>query len=264
MALVNLHNHTSLCGHAQGTTDEYIEAAIKLNTAYFGFADHAPISEDLRPGITMEPEDTEIYIAMIQSVKEKYAKSIEVLLGFEVDFPLFNDFETSYFKDSRIDYLIGSCHFIDGWAFDNSQFIDEFSKRDINDIYARYFDILADLIDSRLFNIIGHFDIVKKFGHRATNNFSAVIETLAKKTAAANMAIEVNTAGLLKPVGEMYPSKEILDIFFRCNAAVTMGSDSHAPEHVGYGYDKAIEMLKAVGYQKVVGFRKRKMFEVNL
>lgn len=264
MKFLNLHNHTALCGHAEGSIDEYIEAAIKANTAYFGFADHAPISEKDRSGITMAPEELEDYFAMVLAAKKKYAKSIEILLSLEVDFPLYPDFNPRYFSDERIDYFIGSCHFIDGWAFDNPYDIDEFSKRDINDVYARYYEIMFGLIESRLFHIIGHFDIVKKFGHRATKDFSFTIETLAKKAAAAGMAFEINTGGLLNPVAEIYPSKEIVDIFFRCNVPATMGSDSHSPEYVGYGYDKAVELLKDAGYRKVVGFRQRRMFELSL
>jgi len=264
MGYINLHNHTSLCGHASGNLDEYIEEAIRKNIFCFGFSDHAPISKEIRDGESMRPEETEAYIETVLSAKIKYAGSIEILLAFEVDYPLHESFAASYFTDERIDYLIGSCHCIGGWAFDNERYTEMFSKRDINDIYTEYYGILSKLVESRLFNIVGHFDLLKKFGFKPHHSFDDVIETIAKKMAKTETVFELNTSGLIKPVKEMYPSKEILDIFFDCNVPVTMGSDSHSPEQVGYGYDTAVAMLKAVGYRKLTVFRKRKPFEIPL
>ncbi|MCL1910602.1 MAG: histidinol-phosphatase [Leptospirales bacterium] len=264
MGFVNLHNHTSLCGHALGSPDEYIEEAIKKNTSYFGFSDHAPLSEEVRNGESMRPEEAEAYIETVLAAKTRYAGSIEILLAFEVDYPLHDSFAKSYFTDERIDYLIGSCHCIGGWAFDNEQGIETFSKRDIDDIYTEYYKIMSELVESRLFNIAGHFDLLKKFGFRPRRAFTGAIEAIAKKMAKTGTAFELNTSGLTKPIKEIYPSKEILDIFFNCNVPVTMGSDSHSPEQVGYGYDTAVNILKAAGYRKLVAFRKRRPFEILL
>ena len=264
MSYINLHNHTSLCGHAFGSLDEYIEEAIKKNISCFGFSDHAPLSKEIREGESMSPEETETYIEAVLSAKARYAESIEILLAFEVDYPLHESFAASYFTDERIDYLIGSCHCIKGWAFDNEQDIEMFSKRDIDDLYAEYYEILSNLAESRLFNIVGHFDLLKKFGFRPHRNFADAIETIAKKMAKTGTVFELNTSGLIKPAREMYPSKEILDIFFNCNVPVTMGSDSHSPEQVGYGYVIAAAMLKTAGYKKLTAFRKRKPFEIPL
>jgi len=264
MGFINLHNHTCLCGHASGSLDEYIEEALKKNISCFGFSDHAPLLEEVRGGVSMEPEETETYIEAVLSAKTKYAGSIEVLLAFEVDYPLHKSFAESYFTDKRIDYLIGSCHCIDGWAFDNEQNIEMFSKRDIDDIYADYYEIISKFVESRLFNIVGHFDLLKKLGFRSRRTFADVIESIAKKMAKTETAFELNTSGLVKPIKEMYPSKEIIDIFFNCNVPVTMGSDSHSPEQVGYGYDAAVDILKTTGYRKLAVFRKRKLFEMPL
>jgi histidinol-phosphatase (PHP family) len=111
---------------------------------------------------------------------------------------------------------------------------------------------------------MGHFDLVKKFGHRATGDFSKTIEALAGKLSACGMAFEVNTSGLIKPVGEIYPSRDIIEIFFRNNVAVTLGSDSHAPEHVCTASDLALEVLRRAGYRNITGFRKRRPFLILL
>jgi len=264
MKLVNYHNHTYLCGHATGSIDDYIRSAMEKNIAVMGFSDHAPLPAHLREGITMAPDDIELYISEIEKKKIKYDNNIEILTGFEVDYPLNDTFPRKYFSDSRIDFLIGSCHFIDNWPFDHDAFIGEFDRRDINEIYSSYYSIIEDLVDSGLFDIIGHFDLIKKFGHRATDDFSATVETIAKKISATDSVVEINTSGLIKPVGEAYPSDEIIKILFNMNVPITLGSDSHAPEHVGYMFPEIIEKIKTIGYRKISGFRKRKRFDIIL
>ncbi len=264
MTIANIHNHTSRCGHATGTVDEYIEAAIEKNISVLGFADHAPLPEHLRSGITMEPGETELYLEEILLTRKKWENRCKILAGFEVDFPLFDTFDRRYLQDPRIDYLIGSCHFIGDWPFDHDAYIEEFEKHDINDIYRQYLAILDDLVSSGMFQIVGHFDLVKKFGHRATEDLSSEIRTIAKKIAASNMAAEINTSGLIKPVKEIYPAENIIQIFFEESVPVTLGSDSHAPEHVGYGFRDAVNLLKKTGYTSICYFEKRNRFDIPL
>ncbi len=263
MGLVDYHNHTALCGHATGTVEEYIDAAITRGLSEIGFSDHAPLPEELREGITMRDDQPEEYLTSIQSHALKYKTRIAVRTGFEVDFPLHNTFDQRYFTDPRIDYLIGSCHFIDGWAFDHPSFIDGFSKRDIDDIYSQYYEIMKDLIFSEHFHIIGHFDLVKKFGHRAKKDFSKEISALFNGTRHST-AVEINTAGLRKPVQEIYPSKDIISLLFSLNVPVTLGSDSHSPDEVGYEFGSAVEMLKHAGYRKISAFEKRRRYDITL
>ena len=262
--MVNYHNHTALCGHASGTLDEYITSAIRQGVKEFGFSDHAPVPEHLREGISMEPYEAEIYIAEVVKKKSEYAGRIDVKLGFEVDFPLFKTFDETYLHDPRIDYIMGSIHYMDGWGFDNPDNIAVYNERDIDSIYLDYYSILASLAVSRMFDIIAHFDLVKKFGHRPASDMSGIIESIAKTLSGTETAVEINTAGLLKPVAEIYPSDDIIDILFRNNVAVTLGSDSHSPEDVCYGYPLAVEKLKKAGYRKVSGFTGRKRHELDL
>jgi histidinol-phosphatase (PHP family) len=264
MRLPDYHIHTELCGHATGAVDEYIEAAIGASLGEIGFSDHAPLPEELREGITMPPEKTEPYIAMVQDAAGRYRDRIEVRTGFEVDFPLHPTFDSSYFSDPRLDFLTGSCHFIDGWPFDHPEFMKEFDRRDIDETYRRYFAILKDLVSSGLFNIIGHLDLVKKFGHRPTEDFTGAIEAIFSNCPHRDMAVEINTAGLRKPVGEMYPSRDIIDTLFRLNVPVTLGSDAHCPGEVGHEFGSAVELIRRAGYRKISGFKKRKRFDIQL
>jgi histidinol-phosphatase (PHP family) len=262
--MVDYHTHTNRCGHAYGTVEEYIESALLKNIREIGFSDHTPLPESIRYGYTMSASEVEPYIGTIEEYRARYKDMISVRLGFEVDFPIQDSFDSKYFSDMRIDYLIGSCHFIDGWPFDHPDFIDGYRDRNIDDIYARYFSVMESLAGSGLFDIVGHFDIVKKFGYRSNQDISPIVEKIARIMAANNLAAEINTAGMIHTVREMYPSDDILQVFFNCNVPITIGSDAHKPEQVGYQFPEAIEKITRAGYRKISGFSKRKRYDITL
>jgi histidinol-phosphatase (PHP family) len=262
--MVDYHTHTIRCGHAYGTVEEYIESAISKQISEIGFSDHAPMPEAEREGYTMSADEVEPYISSLEEQRGKYGGRIAVRIGFEVDYPLLGSFPGRYFTDTRIDYLIGSCHFIDGWAFDHPDYIDEYGRRDIDEVYGRYFSIMEALAASRLFDVVGHFEIVKKFGFRPTRDFRPAIETIARLLAAGGTAVEINTAGMIHPAGEMYPADDIIRILFDCNVPVTLGSDAHRPEQVGRLFPDAVEKLARAGYRSISGFSKRKRYDITL
>jgi histidinol-phosphatase (PHP family) len=262
--MIDYHTHTELCGHATGTVQEYIESAIAKGLREIGFSDHAPMPEKLRSGISMSPGEVESYIGAIESARDRYDGRIAVRVGMEVDYPLMDSFDRRYCTDPRIDYLIGSCHFIDGWPFDHPDYIDGYKKRHIDDIYRKYFEILRSMAGSGLFNIVGHFDIVKKFGFRSGREFRHIIEDIAMALAANDVAVEINTAGLGHPAGELYPSEEIIAILFRHNVPLTLGSDAHAPERVGNLFPRALEAVTRAGYRKLSGFKKRTRYDIPI
>jgi histidinol-phosphatase (PHP family) len=140
MKLLNLHNHTPLCGHATGSVDDYVEAAIKNGAGHMGFSDHAPLPPGLRENVTMSPRQTEGYISMLESARKKYRGRIEILIRRRGGFPL-HEISSSAdptFSMSALNYLIGSCHFSSTAGPSTMRAnIDEFSRRDINDIYNR-------------------------------------------------------------------------------------------------------------------------------
>lgn len=262
--MVNYHNHTVLCGHASGEMDEYIEKGIENRLIEFGFSDHAPVPIELREGISMSPEDVPGYINSINVMKERYRGKIDIKLGFEIDFPFFDTFDSSFLTNSQVDYIIGSTHYMGDWGIDNPDHAARYSTVDIDEVYTAYYGYIERLVDARFCDIVGHFDLVKKFGHRPKGDMTPVVRRIAKKLSSYGIAVEINTSGLRKPVKEIYPSDEIIEILFGENVPVTLGSDSHSPDEVCSGYPIAIEKLKKAGYRKISGFTKRIRHEIPL
>jgi len=264
--MVDYHVHTNLCGHASGSMDEYCAAAARAGVIEIGFADHAPMPKHLRHGLSMMPEETEGYLRAAEELRERYADAGRVIvrIGFEVDFPLFDSFDRRYLSDPRVDFLIGSSHFIDGWAFDHPDHADEWRDRNVDEVYSRYFSFIHDMAQSRLFDVVGHFDLVKKFGHRPKKDFTMAVTEIAGILGAAGTAVEINTAGLTHRAEEQYPSERILGILFDHNVPITIGSDAHDPSGVGRFFSEAADLAKRVGYRAVSGFSQRRRYDIPL
>lgn len=257
--IVDLHNHTKLCNHADGEIYEYIEEAIKHGTKYFGFSDHAPMNFD--PKYRMDFKHMSSYENDIKEAKNKYKDKIEILLGYEVDY--LNGHMDERVLNVDVDYLIGSVHFIDEWGFDNPEFIGNYENQDINEIWQKYFDAIENMANSKLFDIVGHLDLIKVFKFMPNKNILDIAKNAMYAIKNSDMSIELNVAGYRKPIKEAYPSKELLQLAYDLNIPITFGSDAHKPEQVALYNDEIVEMAKSVGYTQCVYYRNRRKKFLN-
>jgi len=256
---IDLHNHTARCNHATGTIDEYIQRAIELGIDIYGFSEHAPM--DFDEGYRLGFEEMKAYESDVLSAKEHYGGQIKILLGYEVDFlPGHMDRRV---LESQVDYLIGSVHFVNKWGFDNPEFIGEYKNRDIDELWQNYFDAVAQMAKSGLFDIVGHFDLIKVFGFIPKKDVRLIAQNALKAIKQANMVLELNSAGLRKPIGEIYPSALLLEEAYSIGVPITFSSDAHAADQVGFGYTEALCIAKEAGYTHAVTFESREKEMIN-
>jgi len=256
---VDLHNHTTRCNHAEGSVDEYVEKAILEEIDIFGFSDHAPMNYDTL--YRMSFDEMNAYENDIKNAKEKYANKIEILLGYEVDYlPGYMDERV---LNANVDYLIGSVHFIDKWGFDNPEFIGRYEGADIDAIWQEYFNLVESMAKTGLFNIVGHLDLIKVFKFLPKKDIRLIAKNALNAIKKSGMAIEINSAGYRKPIGEAYPSRELLEMAYERDIPIIFGSDAHKPEQVGYKKDDIKRVAKSVGYENIVYFKNREMIMVN-
>jgi len=258
--IVDLHNHTTLCNHAEGSIDAYIQKAIEGGTKYFGFSDHAPMDFDKE--YRMSFSQMQEYEKSVLDAKERYKDEIEILLGYEVDF--IDGYMDKRVLNADVDYLIGSVHFIDGWGFDNPEFIGKYVDADIDEIWQKYFDTIEKMAKSKLFDIVGHLDLIKVFKFMPKKNVVDIAKNALLAIKESNMVIELNVAGYRKPIGEAYPSFELLKEAYKLNIPITFGSDAHKSEQVGLFDDKIVKFAKDIGYKECVFFKKRKINFINI
>ena len=255
---IDLHNHTALCNHATGTIEEYVQTAITQKIDIFGFSDHAPMNFDT---YRMHFDEMQNYEAQVLHVKEKYAGKIEILLGYEVDF--LEGYIDQSVLDRKVDYLIGSVHYLGNWGFDNTEFIGEYKDKNMDDVWQKYFDTIEKMAKSNLFDIVGHLDLIKVFNYLPKKDVRLLAKKALNAIKNANMVVEINAAGLRKPIGEQYPSHPLLEMMADLDIPISFGSDAHEIEHIGFKKEEIRAFAKSYGYKKCATFKNRERMLVN-
>ena len=252
------HTHTHLCGHACGTPEAYVRSAIEHGLEEIGFNDHLPMLKYWQPNYSMTPEQLPEYVAQVHDLQRRFPE-ISIKLGIEADYytPAEEDATRELLARHPFDYVYGSVHCLDDWTFDDPERIAEWDARDVNAVYEHYFAVLEQAVQSELFDILSHLDLVKKFGHRPTRDMSTAVERVLQACRDTGTAIEVNTAGLRKPVREIYPAPDILGRIHRCRVPIVLGSDAHAPHEVACDFDVARTLLRTRGFTETVIFEAR-------
>jgi histidinol-phosphatase (PHP family) len=259
------HLHTPLCRHATGEPGEYAKRALAIGLTEIGFSDHSPMPRDDFDDWRMRTGQLDEYVAKVRRAQKDFPQ-LTIRLALEVDYlPGYEDWIRGLAARHSWDYFIGSVHYVsDGWAIDNPQKISEWKNRDAFEVWSAYFERLTKAAETGFFEIIGHADLPKKFGHRPNRDCMPLYEKFLNAAKRNNCAIELNTAGLRKHCKEIYPSREILQLAFQKGVPITFGSDAHALEEVGKNFTEAVQLAREVGYTNYLRFEKRRSQFISL
>ncbi|MCL2817541.1 MAG: histidinol-phosphatase HisJ family protein [Clostridiales bacterium] len=229
----------------------FVEQGRCMGLSEMGFSDHDWFAE----GYDFAP---------FLAAKKRYQGVMELRAGIEVDYKPQGEAETARFlRLFPYDYVIGSVHFLDDWEFDNELFAGRFQERGADELYLAYFAMQERLLRAG-YDILGHMDLIKIFGLRSRAPVERLAAPLLAAIAESGMTVEINTNGLYKPVGEMYPQKKLLEELFARDVPVTFGSDAHRAEDVGRNLALAREAAKSCGYNKIAGFSGRRRYFLPL
>ncbi|MDX2227881.1 MAG: histidinol-phosphatase HisJ family protein [Verrucomicrobiae bacterium] len=262
--LADYHMHTPLCKHCTGAPWEYVQSAIDRGLAEIGFSDHCPMPDWYDPDFRMSLAEMPTYRRIVDDARKRYP-DFPVRFGLEADFhPGTERFVEELIRGNDFDYVIGSVHYIHDWGFDNPDLISRFHDRPISEIWAQYFHLWEQAARSGLFDIMAHPDLVKKFGHRPEGDLAEYYRPGLEACMRYGVAIEVSTAGLRKPVGEIYPSAEFLRLAHQYGVPIVISSDAHHPGEVGQDFEKAVDWARQAGYTQTCRFEKRLRRMVDL
>ncbi len=253
------HIHTSLCKHASGAMEEYVQQAVKIGLDEIAFTDHIPLPNGFDVAHRMLPEEMDAYLKEIEHLQKAYPQ-IKILGGIEADF--YDGFETylcEFLDQYKFDLVILSVHFINGWPKGNWAFSYSFSDKTQTEIYNDYLSALLRGVQTGLFNIIGHLDLVKSAAQPLLQENSALIKQILTEAKKQNMAIEINTSGLRREIAEPYPAFSFLPLIAEAGLPLTLGSDAHEPKHVGFAFPEIEARLSAFPKIKRARFRAGKI-----
>lgn len=269
MTITDYHTHTFRCGHAVGSMRDYVEAAMRAGVTDVGLTDHLwlyfvpPAERDPRWAMTEEQFDT--HYAEMLTVREEYRGRIDVRVSVEADFVAGHEEELqAVLGRYEFDYVLGSVHFMDGWLIDDPDQAHRYREERVAEIYRRYFANIRRALRLGCFDVLAHFDLPKKFGFLPEEDLTAVVAETLDLAKEKNVAIEVSTGGLRKPIGEIYPAPAILHEMRKRDIPIVLSSDAHAPEEIAFDFAKGVALAREYGYDELVIFESRERRAVPL
>jgi histidinol-phosphatase (PHP family) len=229
--------------HSVEAVEPFVEVAAERGVDEIGFTEHVYYFSQTRPLWSL-PYQTERCVydldTYVDAVVEAKRQGLPVKLGLEVDYVGARQDElAAVLKPYPWDYLLGSVHWIDGLAIDQAPGI--WAESSVEEVWARYLAALAELAASGHVDVLAHPDLAKYFGKRPER---------IEYPPLGGVALEISTAGLHKPVGEVYPDLAML----AAHPPITLASDAHVPANVGRDFDRALEHARAAGYETVTVF----------
>ncbi|PID75470.1 MAG: restriction endonuclease [Deltaproteobacteria bacterium] len=242
------HVHTFLCGHAQGSMEEYVLEAVKKGLRVITFLEHMEEGIVSRWPSWLSEEDFDYYFSEGRRLQQKYADKIRIRLGVEC----------GYNSDSRDrlrqrlaarewDEIGISCHFL--LLPGEREHINLLSKReenlrrfaglDCSELFRRYIANLSEAVTCLNGTVLCHLDAALRWvpGHRLNDRHYQEIDDLLALISARGMALEINTSGIAIR-GEPFPNRQILGLAKKHDLRFVLSSDAHKPEDVGNHFSR--------------------------
>jgi histidinol-phosphatase (PHP family) len=254
----------------EANVDRYLEAAAERGISDLGFSEHVYRFRQALE-VWRHPfweryavDDLDAYCEFVQAMKEA---GRPVKLGLEVDWvPGREDRIAELLAGRPFDYVVGSVHFIGEGAVDHQGY-DAWRNAAPDEVWSRYFRTLGEAAASGLYDILAHPDLVKVWGAGRPlpeGEPRSFYELALEGIASSGIAVEVSTAGLRKPVGEIYPAPELLELCLAAGSPVALSSDAHEPTQIGHAYDSAVRLLRALEVEWLSVFSARRRSEEPL
>ncbi len=243
----------------EANVERYLDAASDAGVCELGASEHIHRFADAL-AIWDHPFWRENAIDDLTSYCE-FVRSTPLRLGIEMDYiPGAEDRIAGLLDAHEFDYVVGSVHFLGDGAVDDPDFDVWRGDGDPDRVWGRYFETLAEAARTGLYDILAHPDLVKYWGHDRpgpTRDVRFHYEPAIEAIAETGIAVEVSTAGLRKPVAELYPSSAFAEMCIDAGAAFALSSDAHVPGDVGRDYDRAIETMSGWGITELAVFERR-------
>lgn len=270
--------------YPQGHIERYVERAAANGVLELGFTEHLYRCHEAAPvlGEFWQKGDTDADLAELsrQMVENDRTLSLEdyvvaisdakdrglpVLLGLEIDFfPDTIGAVLDLIAPYPWDYLIGSVHWVGGWAIDAEHSVAGFERRGVDQAWEVYFELETQLAASGAVDVLAHVDLPKKYGYRPTRERTDLYDSVVAAAASSNTAVEVSSQGLRNPAAEVYPAPAFLQRFQAADVPITLASDGHHPDQAGMDNDQVVAAARQGGYGERLRFDRRRRSMVPL
>lgn len=254
----HIHTHFS---DGKAAPEDFIAAAIEKGLSELGFSEHLTLTDE-REKWSIDINRLPEYTGKIRDLSRKNG-IIAIRTGIEADFLPGKEQEILYYLEKfPFDYVIGSVHYLGDHTVDLGR--EFYEGRDINKIFEDYFDTVGMAAATGLFDIIAHPDLVRIFGHQYSGDPEPIYRKLAGTLKRHDVAFEINTNGMNKPLKNFYPDPGYLHIFAEEGVPICINSDAHMPERVAQHFNEAYRLAAAAGFTEKAIFRNRERYMIPL
>lgn len=259
--LYDSHMHTPLCKHARGEPEAYAAQAEKRGLKGIVITCHSPLPDGNSPHLRMDMSQFDPYVALVERARQAWAGRVDVRLGMESDYyPGIEAWQATLLAKADFQHVLGSVH------PEVAAYKAQYFTGDVLAFHRTYYDHLACAAETGLFDTLSHPDIVKNTFpkqwklHPLMDDIRRSLDRIAK----TDVAMELNTSGLLKTIKEFNPSREILAEMQARKIPVVVNSDAHDPHRVAADFERAFEVLLEVGYTETSFFLERQRQTVTI
>ena len=258
--MFDTHVHSHHSPDSQAPIEALARAAIARGLRGLTLTEHAEwYPEDPAYGFL----DMDTYLSELDAVRVNVQGEIQVLAGLEMGNPHeFPDEAKALIAAYPLDLVIASVHWIEGepgWervAFGEG----------LTETYERYLREVVAMVSQADFDVLGHLDLVRRDSwalfHRTIplDGFMDLIDQILCQLIAQQRALEINTSGLRNGLGSTLPDLQILQRYRELGGElVVFGSDSHRPDDLGYGFEVARGLMKAIGLTRIPHYERRQI-----
>ncbi len=266
--MIDYHIHLERGSYGLPWLEQFLAVGNERGIGQFGIVEHLYLFQEAK-GLLFDNDHVKAkqvcrindYFEFISAVK---AAGLPVRCGLEVDYvPEKEELIRQFVKDLPVDFIIGSVHYLGEWGFDLSS---DWLQRDKEKVYRQYFSVLLQAAASGIFDILGHCGNIAYHGHHLDSNLEEeLFQAFFHDLAGSDIVVEINTGGLYRPAGIVFPQLKYLPLLYQLGLAVTTSSDVHEPFHTGWQINKlAIPALKQAGYQCLQAFHCRQREEIKI
>lgn len=266
---IDYHVHTEFSDDSVYPMEDVVKDAIKKGIDEICFTDHVDygIKDDwdcgkeieYRHGEPLANVDYPKYEAKIREMQEKYKNDISIKMGMEfgVQMHTILQFE-NLFARYPFDFIILSIHQVEDKEFWTQDFQQGRTQKEYNE---RYYEEMLNVVKNyKNYSVLGHMDLITRYDKAGLYPFEKVkgyIEEILKIVIADGKGIEINTSYHRYGLKDTTPAVDILKLYRELGGKiVTIGSDSHAPQHLGVYVDEAKEVLRSLGYDSFCTYKK--------
>ena len=255
--MLDCHVHSTCSGDGKASVEQMCARAVELGLREIAFTEHLDHNlADLCFGTL----DLNCYCSQIEAGRKQFGDRLSILKGVEFGEPHIYRQELEDLRTRDLDVVLGVVH----WVGDTIVAVDAFGDSDVEELYHRYFDEVLKAVECGGFDVFAHFDLVKRFGVKYAGPFRLEpfreqVTSILVGMIERDIALEMNTSGLRQPCGEPFPGPDILKLYRELGGElVTIGSDAHRVEQLGFGLQEGMSLIREVGFDAVVTYRGRR------